>query len=163
MLVPQQLNNDRVVASKARVITFSSQPPPVTTSCTTLTGFLDTKELLKNTAPFVLLSAQEMPPKSSSLLSTIANNLKPHKAEAIQRIRFNTICLVATLILSYLLPVPSLLVASRTVFRGTDHETWSIEWFKQWFAFGGKWHCWGRCDIWLMFAALRQRCRWSHC
>ncbi|KJA18176.1 hypothetical protein HYPSUDRAFT_145387 [Hypholoma sublateritium FD-334 SS-4] len=77
-----------------------------------------------------------MPPKPSSLLSTITNNLKPHKAEAIQRIRFNTLCLVATLILSYLLPAPSLLVASRTVFRGTNHQTWSVEWFKQWFAFG---------------------------
>lgn len=81
-----------------------------------------------------------MPPKSSSVLSTITNHLKPHKAEAIQRIRSNVLGLVAALTISYLLPVPSLLSASRTIFKSSEHQAWSAEWLEQWFGYAGLWH-----------------------
>ncbi|KAF9475284.1 hypothetical protein BDN70DRAFT_883917 [Pholiota conissans] len=75
-----------------------------------------------------------MPPKSSSLLSTVANKLKPHKAEAIQRIRFNVLVITSVVILSYLLPIPSAFSAVTIPFRDIDQEAWTIEWFWQWFA-----------------------------
>ncbi|KAF8959388.1 hypothetical protein BDZ97DRAFT_1837791 [Flammula alnicola] len=74
-----------------------------------------------------------MPPKQVSLISRVANHLKPHKAEAVQRLRFNALCLVTTLILSYLLPIPSVPSASRRILKFTYHETWSTEWFWEWF------------------------------
>ncbi|KAF8185204.1 hypothetical protein BJ912DRAFT_973898 [Pholiota molesta] len=72
--------------------------------------------------------------KTNSLISSVANHLKPHKAEAIQRLRFNVLYVLAVLILSYLLPIPSVLEASRTVLRGIDQPAWSAEWFWQWFS-----------------------------
>ncbi|EDR05466.1 uncharacterized protein LACBIDRAFT_303228 [Laccaria bicolor S238N-H82] len=69
----------------------------------------------------------------SSTLAAIANHFKPHKAEALQRIRLNAVCLVAALILSYLLPVPSLPTAIRRVLRSSHtFERWSSEWVYQW-------------------------------
>ncbi|KAF8905745.1 hypothetical protein CPB84DRAFT_1771094 [Gymnopilus junonius] len=59
----------------------------------------------------------------SSTLTTISNHFKPHKAEAIGRLRANVLCLIATLIVSYLLPgsLPSIPTAVRTVI-------WAWEW-----------------------------------
>jgi hypothetical protein len=79
-------------------------------------------------------SPSDMPPKQasftiSSALSTVANHLKPHKAEAIQRIRYNALCLFTTLVISYLLPLPSLPSALRTAFKSSHHAAWSNEWF----------------------------------
>ncbi|KAF8159228.1 hypothetical protein B0H34DRAFT_767419 [Crassisporium funariophilum] len=77
-----------------------------------------------------------MPPKAtaflSSTLATVSNHLKPHRAEAIQRIRSNTLCLVTFLILSYLLPFPSLFTAIRTFFVASNYKPWTTEWFYEW-------------------------------
>jgi hypothetical protein len=74
-----------------------------------------------------------MPPKQasstiSSALSTVTNHLKPHKAEAIQRIRYNALCLFTTLVMSYLLPLPSLPSALRTAFKSSPYAAWSNQW-----------------------------------
>ena len=84
-----------------------------------------------------------MPPKSSSLLSTVADKLKPHKAEAIQRIRFNVLVITSVVILSYLLPIPSAFSAVTIPFREINQEAWTIEWFWQWFAVAGAFCCRG--------------------
>ena len=69
----------------------------------------------------------------SSTLAAIANHFKPHKAEAVQRIRLNAVCLIAALILSYLLPLPSLPTAIRRVLCSSHtFERWSSEWVYQW-------------------------------
>ncbi|KAF9053937.1 hypothetical protein BDZ89DRAFT_1125628 [Hymenopellis radicata] len=46
---------------------------------------------------------------AASIFSTISNYLKPHRAEAISRIRTNSFFLVALLLVTYLLPTPFLL------------------------------------------------------
>jgi len=66
------------------------------------------------------------------MLNTFTNRLKPHKAEAIQRIRTNALCLITTLLLSYLLPVPSLPTALRTLRSSSHHTPWSAEWIWDW-------------------------------
>jgi len=68
----------------------------------------------------------------SSTLTAVSNHLKPHRAEALQRIRLNALCLVTTLIVSYLLPVPSLLTAARTLLTSSHHQRWSTEWIYEW-------------------------------
>jgi len=68
----------------------------------------------------------------SSTLTTVSNHLKPHKAEAVQRIRMNTLCLLATLVLSYLLPVPSIFSAVRALLSSSQNQRWSAEWAWEW-------------------------------
>ncbi|KAF8627014.1 hypothetical protein AX15_004595 [Amanita polypyramis BW_CC] len=41
-------------------------------------------------------------------LARVLDALKPHRAEALQRVRTNAFCLVLLIILSYLLPIPSI-------------------------------------------------------
>ena len=64
----------------------------------------------------------------SSTITAISNHLKPHRAEALQRIRLNGLCLITTLIVSYLLPIPSLLTAVRILLTSSHHQRWSAEW-----------------------------------
>ncbi|KAF8803642.1 hypothetical protein BYT27DRAFT_7195502 [Phlegmacium glaucopus] len=68
----------------------------------------------------------------SSTITAVSNHLKPHRAEALQRIRLNALCLVTTLIVSYLLPVPSLLTAARILLTSSHHQRWSTEWIYEW-------------------------------
>ena len=68
----------------------------------------------------------------SSTITAVSNHLKPHRAEALQRIRLNGLCLVTTLIVSYLLPIPSLLTAVRILLTSSHHQRWSIEWIYEW-------------------------------
>ncbi|KIM42703.1 hypothetical protein M413DRAFT_444375 [Hebeloma cylindrosporum] len=68
----------------------------------------------------------------SSALSAVSNHLKPHKSEAIQRLRYNALFLLTTLVISYLLPLPSLPSALRTAFRTSHHVAWSKEWLWEW-------------------------------
>ena len=64
----------------------------------------------------------------SSSITALSNHLKPHRAEALQRIRLNGLCLITTLIVSYLLPIPSLLTAVRILLTPSHHQRWSSEW-----------------------------------
>lgn len=68
----------------------------------------------------------------SSTIAAVSNHLKPHRAEALQRIRLNGLCLITTLIVSYLLPVPSLLTAVRIMLTSSHHQRWSTEWIYEW-------------------------------
>ena len=68
----------------------------------------------------------------SSTITAVSSHLKPHRAEALQRIRLNGLCLVTALIVSYLLPVPSLLTAARILLTSSHHQRWSIEWVYEW-------------------------------
>lgn len=62
---------------------------------------------------FPAFAVQAVPPTrstmASSMLATLSNYLKPHRAEAISRIRTNSFWLVALLLVTYLLPTPFLL------------------------------------------------------
>lgn len=73
----------------------------------------------------------------SSTVTAISNHLKPHRAEALQRIRLNGLCLITTLVVSYLLPIPSLLTAARILFTSSHHQRWSTEWIYEWICVGG--------------------------
>ena len=68
----------------------------------------------------------------SSTITAVLNHLKPHRAEALQRIRLNGLCLITTLIVSYLLPIPSLLTAVRILLTSSHHQRWSAEWVYEW-------------------------------
>lgn len=68
----------------------------------------------------------------SSTITAVSNHLKPHRAEALQRIRLNGLCLITTLIVSYLLPIPSLLTAVRILLTSSHHQRWSTEWIYEW-------------------------------
>ena len=68
----------------------------------------------------------------SSTITAVSNHLKPHRAEALQRIRLNGFCLITTLIVSYLLPIPSLLTAVRILLTSSHHQRWSTEWMFEW-------------------------------
>jgi hypothetical protein len=68
----------------------------------------------------------------SSTITAVSNHLKPHRAEALQRIRLNGLCLITTLIASYLLPIPSLLTAVRILLTSSHHHRWSTEWIYEW-------------------------------
>ncbi|PPR04915.1 hypothetical protein CVT24_007159 [Panaeolus cyanescens] len=68
----------------------------------------------------------------TSSITTVIDRFKPHKAEALQRIRVNGLCLVTVLVLSYLLPLPSLFHAMRTLFRPSDFARWSSDWWYEW-------------------------------
>src|SRR5882757_873762 len=68
----------------------------------------------------------------SSTITAISNHIKPHRAEALQRIRLNGLCLITTLIVSYLLPIPSLLTAARILLKSSHHQRWSAEWIYEW-------------------------------
>ena len=88
---------------------------------------------------FIPISALEKPRShhtfsttDSSALSAVPNHLKPHKSEAIQRLRYNALCLFTTLVISYLMPLPSLPSALRFAFRTSQHVAWSREQFWEW-------------------------------
>ncbi|KAF9546305.1 hypothetical protein CPC08DRAFT_700018 [Agrocybe pediades] len=73
-----------------------------------------------------------MSTRITTTISSVSNKLKPHKAEAFQRIRINAACLVTTLVISYLLPLPSIPSALKLlVFSARAHghpASWSAEW-----------------------------------
>ncbi|TFK37493.1 hypothetical protein BDQ12DRAFT_685398 [Crucibulum laeve] len=69
----------------------------------------------------------------SSTVTAVSNHFKPHRAEAIQRIRLNAVFLVALLLLSYLLPIPSLPRAFTVVLASTQQDKWTREWVYRWF------------------------------
>lgn len=64
----------------------------------------------------------------SLTLTTISNHFKPHRAEALQRIRLNGICLSTLLLSTYLLPLPSVLTALKAVLVSGINEAWTVEW-----------------------------------
>ncbi|KAF8624149.1 hypothetical protein AX17_007212 [Amanita inopinata Kibby_2008] len=87
------------------------------------------------------------------MTSPLLNALKPHRAEALQRIRTNAFSFIALLLLTYSLPLPSLPVAFKNALtaattrpdmgvgvgvvystRGSfvEHERWSSEWLYGW-------------------------------
>lgn len=68
----------------------------------------------------------------SSTLQSIANYFKPHRAEALERIRVNAFCFILVIVLSNLLPLPSLQSALRTV-ASSRHERWYSDWVYRWF------------------------------
>ncbi|KAF8991065.1 hypothetical protein BDQ17DRAFT_314527 [Cyathus striatus] len=68
----------------------------------------------------------------SSALTAISNHFKPYRAEAILRLRINTFCFLATVVLSYLLPVPGIFNAVRVVLKESHHEQWTMEWLVLW-------------------------------
>jgi len=84
-----------------------------------------------------------MSTKISTTLSSVSNKLKSHKAEALQRIRLNTACLVTTLVISYLLPLPSIPSAMKIlVFNRSSHNAaWSAEWIWERVCVLGAWPC----------------------
>ncbi|EKM81548.1 hypothetical protein AGABI1DRAFT_69829 [Agaricus bisporus var. burnettii JB137-S8] len=49
-----------------------------------------------------------MTTSTSAIYSALLNHFKPHRAEALYRIRVNGFCLVTGILLTYLLPIPSL-------------------------------------------------------
>ncbi|KAF9454485.1 hypothetical protein P691DRAFT_692733 [Macrolepiota fuliginosa MF-IS2] len=68
-----------------------------------------------------------------SLYARLANHFKPHRTEALQRVRVNGVCLVTGVLVSYLLPIPSLHKAIYAV-RGSLRDGFgSGEWFYRWF------------------------------
>ncbi|KAF5321455.1 hypothetical protein D9619_001296 [Psilocybe cf. subviscida] len=69
---------------------------------------------------------------SSGYLSTISKYFKPNKAEAVQRLRSNILSFGATVIVSYLLPLPSLSSAFASLFVKSHHQSWTIEWLWEW-------------------------------
>ncbi|KAF9040789.1 hypothetical protein BJ165DRAFT_1530655 [Panaeolus papilionaceus] len=68
----------------------------------------------------------------TSSISMVIDRFKPHKAEALQRIRVNGLCLVTVLVLSYLLPLPSLLHGAKMLFRHSNYPKWSSDWVYEW-------------------------------
>ncbi|PFH46299.1 hypothetical protein AMATHDRAFT_43675 [Amanita thiersii Skay4041] len=56
----------------------------------------------------------------STLLSALFDALKPHRAEALQRIRVNILCLTILIVLTYLLPLPSLPTAFKNAIARTS-------------------------------------------
>ncbi|KAF8888099.1 hypothetical protein BD779DRAFT_1785955 [Infundibulicybe gibba] len=69
----------------------------------------------------------------SSTMLAISNHFRPHRAEALQRIRTNAFCFLVILVVSNLLPLPSLQAALRNMFFTTQLERWSSDWFFRWF------------------------------
>jgi hypothetical protein len=72
----------------------------------------------------------------SSTLQSIANYFKPYRAEALQRIRVNAFCFILVVVLSNLLPLPSLQSALLSV-TSSRHERWSLDWVYRWFCILG--------------------------
>ncbi|KAF8921058.1 hypothetical protein CPB85DRAFT_1428076 [Mucidula mucida] len=64
---------------------------------------------------------------AASIFSRISNYLKPHRAEAISRIRTNSFFLVALLLVTYLLPTPFLLNFSKWNSPEFSSYIWKIE------------------------------------
>ncbi|KAF5379476.1 hypothetical protein D9615_006650 [Tricholomella constricta] len=69
----------------------------------------------------------------SSLLQTVSNHLKPHRAEALQRIRVNAFCFLLVIIFTNLLPLPTLQGALRVVLSSNRPERWAADWPYRWF------------------------------
>src|ERR1700759_4149158 len=82
-------------------------------------------------------------------LSQVLDALKPHRAEALQRVRTNAFCLLILVLLSYLLPLPSIPTAlkhvliqnsakrvgamgSRVFSTAVPIKRWSGEWVYSW-------------------------------
>lgn len=74
----------------------------------------------------------------SSLLSTISNHFKPHRAEALQRIRINAFSLVLVVVFSNLLPLPTIQRSLRLVISDSKSERWSSDWLYRWFCILGE-------------------------
>ncbi|KAG6901002.1 hypothetical protein C0995_002587 [Termitomyces sp. Mi166 len=70
----------------------------------------------------------------SSLLLTVSNHFKPHRTEALQRIRTNAFSLVLIFILSNLLPLPTIQRSLRLVISNNKPERWSSDWLYKWFS-----------------------------
>ncbi|RXW19654.1 hypothetical protein EST38_g6197 [Candolleomyces aberdarensis] len=68
----------------------------------------------------------------SKLRNAIVNRFKPHRAEAIQRIRYNVLGLVVLFTLAALLPFPSLPAAIIAVASRKYSEKWENDWFYRW-------------------------------
>ncbi|KAJ2925061.1 hypothetical protein H1R20_g12017, partial [Candolleomyces eurysporus] len=68
----------------------------------------------------------------SKLRNSIVNRFKPHRAEAIQRIRYNVLGLVVLFTLASLLPFPSLPTAIIAVASRKYSEKWENDWFYRW-------------------------------
>ncbi|KAF9456069.1 hypothetical protein BDZ94DRAFT_1285903 [Collybia nuda] len=81
--------------------------------------------------------AQTSIPTPSSMLSTtlqtVVNYFKPHRAEALQRIRLNGFCFIIVVVFTNLLPLPSIQAAIRTVVAANEQERWASDWLYKWF------------------------------
>lgn len=73
----------------------------------------------------------------STTLQTLGNYFKPHRAEALQRIRLNGFGFILVLVFSNLLPIPSLQVALRTVISGGERDRWASDLVYKWFCILG--------------------------
>ncbi|KXN84129.1 hypothetical protein AN958_00399, partial [Leucoagaricus sp. SymC.cos] len=60
------------------------------------------------------------------------SHFKPHRAEALQRVRVNSVCLATGVLVSYLLPIPSLHKAIHVV-RARDYDLGAGERMYRWF------------------------------
>ncbi|KAF8076154.1 hypothetical protein FPV67DRAFT_400277 [Lyophyllum atratum] len=69
----------------------------------------------------------------TSLFQAVSNHFKPHRAEALQRIRVNAFCLLLLFIFSNLLPLPTLQSAVWTVSSSRKSERWATDWLYRWF------------------------------
>ncbi|KIL62090.1 hypothetical protein M378DRAFT_29634, partial [Amanita muscaria Koide BX008] len=67
-----------------------------------------------------------------SMLSRLLDALKPHRAEALQRVRTNAFCLLVLVVLSYLLPIPSVFTAFNHAATRLMPQMWSTEWVFGW-------------------------------
>ncbi|KAG5641782.1 hypothetical protein DXG03_004258 [Asterophora parasitica] len=69
----------------------------------------------------------------SSFLQSVSNHFKPHRAEALQRIRVNAFCILLLVVFSNLLPLPSLQRALGVVLTAKKPERWDVDWVWRWF------------------------------
>jgi len=67
-----------------------------------------------------------------STLTTVTNHFRPHKTEAIVRIRQNAFLLLFIVIVTYLLPLPSLGYALRSVLdSGAGRKSREDDWLEK--------------------------------
>ncbi|TFK62790.1 hypothetical protein BDN72DRAFT_889940 [Pluteus cervinus] len=62
---------------------------------------------------------------------TLVDHFKPHRSEALQRLRLNGFSLLTLFLLSNLLPLPSLQSAFH-VLMAKEREEWNFEWWWKW-------------------------------
>lgn len=74
---------------------------------------------------------------ASAVYSALLDHFKPHRAEALYRIRVNGVCLVTGILLTYILPIPSLHKAISLVRGYPEVEHGSGEGIYRWFCISG--------------------------
>jgi hypothetical protein len=87
---------------------------------------------------------------TSFSVDALVNYLKPHRGEAIIRIRTNAICLLGVSVLSYLLPIPDVLSATRQVFLLRGTERWDRDRMYSGFCTMGEFGTSVRTNVWTL-------------